>query len=124
MAIWAIYAYDNVFEGFGGYKKTKVIRGTLEHAYEVGRSMSRDIIDSSPEINNKLQENIYETCYERSVPFNSPLVEEIRNIIYMNDEAWECIELDEEKLPKESLETLNYIYEKEGYTFILKFEKI
>lgn len=123
MAIWAIWAYEKVFQGFHGYTKQKIVRGTLEHAYEVGRSMSRDIIDSTPEINERLEADVYDTCYERSVLLDSPLAEEIRNIIYMNDEAWDCTELDEKKLPKETLETLNYIYEKEGYKFIAKFEK-
>lgn len=123
MAIWAIWAYENIFEGLHGYEKKKIVRGTLEHAYEVGRSMSHDIIDSNSEIENGLEARVSEVCYERSVPFNSPLAEEIRNMIYMNDEAWDCVELDEEKLPKETLETLNYIYEKEGYKFIAKFEK-
>ena len=123
MAIWAIWAYEKVFNGFHGYAKQKIVRGTLEHAYEVGRSMSRDIIDSSHEINDKLEADVYETCYERSIPLDGPLAEEIRYIIYLNDEAWDCVELDEEKLPKETLETLNYIYEKEGYKFIAKFEK-
>ena len=120
MAIWAIYAFDNFFNG--SYNKKKIVRGTLEHAYEVGRSMSRDIIDSTDEILFSLEQEVVNICLERYVPLDSSYAEEIRNIVFLGDEAWECHELDEERLPKVDLETLNYIYEKEGYKFIAKFE--
>lgn len=116
MAVWTIYAFN------GRYNKKKIVRGTLEYAYEVGRSMSRDIINSHDEILLDLEQEIENICFERCVPLDSSYAKEIRNIVFLRDEAWECHELDEEKLPKVDLETLNYIYEKEGYKFIEKFE--
>lgn len=105
MAIWAIRAYDNFYEGLHGMETYNILEGTEEEADEWGLEMSYEVIESYMDIYNSLEDDIREYCEEEGFDYdeNGEEVEDIREEVYRGDTAWDIHELDRAKLP-----TLNF----------------
>ncbi len=106
MALWAIYASDNLYCGAYGMNDFAIIDGTEEEANECGRDLSIGIINMYSTIYNELEETVKEICEDDKTADE----DSVREDIYNEDISYNCIELDPDKLPTSDIKELEEMY--------------
>jgi hypothetical protein len=109
--LYAVYAYDNYFEGLHGMYDLDIIEGTEKQAQEVGEEMSYGVIESYGDIydmimdemeSNEEDEDRFDEYAEADVNFN----------------YWE---LDANKIPTSNIDELKELFNEDWEEFINKY---
>ena len=126
MAIWAIKGYEELYEGLHGVVEYEIFEGTFLEAKEVGREMSRSVINSYPDVYEQLEDDVEDQFdyykYDCEDDNEAEAVKDyIRNDIYLQDMAWETYELNQDKLPTKDRNILIRMFQNDEDKFLKKY---
>ena len=125
MKYYAVLGQEQMFYGLHGMSEMAVITANdFEEASKYAEELSYKVIDSYPQIQEEIEQDVEIECIFRGVPYieDSTEVEWIRDNLTDSDLDYYACELDEELLPSSNIEELNRLLQENDWEyFIMKY---
>lgn len=126
MKLWAIKAYDALYNGADDVYYNQIIHADSEmEAQIMAWELAQDLVNTYPCIRNKLEKMVQCECKKNNISFgkHSEEEEKIRDKIYDSDATYDVFELDLYKVPTFDVLALHDILLTKGYDYMRQFAK-